>query len=449
MSSLAGLLLDRGYLLTGSEQSDLSLIKQRNLLGFFEDEGIKIFYGHRAQNLSPTTEVVIRSSAISLDNPEVKEARKKGLLVIKRSQALGILMQSSFGIAVAGAGGKSTTTAMLGKILEEGGCDPTVYLGAAVPAWGMRNFKSGRGDYFVCEADEYDRSFLDLSFKLAIVTTLFWGDHADYYRDFKEEKMAFEEFIDLLPSGGNLILNADCTECLAFKIRDDIHLIPVGFSGKAAARIKVKIQTPAETKFSLEFDDKKYELVLTVPGVHSVYNASFALVASLTLGLKPVISIDTLHRYQNIVRRLELVGERKGVAVIDDYAHHPEQIRMTLKALRQKFPKRKVTCLFQPRQFRRTRLLFHDFIKVLSKFDQVLMVDISRGLGDSEKALHSVRAEDLVEVLNRRGTPSFYMGSLKEAVVKTPKFLRCGEVLLTMGTGHELNEAARMIYRRI
>lgn len=193
MSSLAGILLGCGHLLTGSEKNQ-SLTKQKFLLKLFKKEGIKIFYGHRASNLLPQTELVIRSSAIPLDNPEIIEAKRRKISIWKRSEALGDLMKNKFGIAITGGAGKSTTTAMVGKILEITGLDPTVYLGAIVPDW-ETNFRVGKGKYFVCEADEYERSFLNLHFQIAVITNFYWGDHTDYYLSPHEEKIAFTQFI--------------------------------------------------------------------------------------------------------------------------------------------------------------------------------------------------------------------------------------------------------------
>jgi len=435
MSSLAGLLLEMGYQVSGSEQKETSRIKQKPMLQFFQEKGIKVSFGHSPENVPPGVELVVRSSIIPFSNPEVEWALNHGIPVRKRSEVLGMLMAGKEGVAVAGTAGKTTTTAMLGLILEKAGFDPTISLGARADYWEDKNYRYGKGKYFIAEADESDRSFLDLNYKIAIITSLFWGDHLDYFKDEKEMLSAFAEFVYRIPSEGFLIVNGDEENAVFLARQARCRVVTYGIrQGKDFQIGKIR-QNPKQTIFSLINGGRSLEIQLRVPGRHNILNATAALIASEILGVNISKAISIISEYKGVKRRMEIKGTRNGVVVFDDFAHNPIQIQATLEGLRQLFPQKRVIAIFQPRQFRRTKVFLKELAESFNLADRVIVTDISRGIGDTEEEIKSVHASDLVRQMEKIGKDAAYIGNFEKVVKWLLENLKGEEVVITLGTG--------------
>jgi len=435
MSSLAGLLEEMGYQVSGSEQEEPSRIKQRPMLQFFQKKGIQIAFGHYPENIPSGVGLVVRSSIIPFSNPEVKWALTNGIPVCKRSEVLGKLMGGKEGVAVAGTAGKTTTTAMLGLILEKAGFDPTISLGARVDYLGDRNYRYGKGKCFIAEADEFDRSFLDLKYEIAIITSLFWGDHLDYFKDKDKMLSAFAEFISRIPSDGFLIVNGDDENAVLLARQAKCCVVNYGIRQGKDFQIGDIRQDPQQTIFSLINRGRSLAVQLHVPGKHNILNATAALIASEILGVNISQAISAISEYKGAKRRMEIKGARNGVIVVDDFAHNPVQIQATLEGLRQLFPHKKVIAIFQPRQFRRTKVFLKELARSFNLADKIIVTDISRGIGDTEEEIKSVHASDLVGEMQKTGKDAIYIGNFEEVVKWLLENLEGEAVVITLGTG--------------
>jgi UDP-N-acetylmuramate--alanine ligase len=437
MSSLAGLLWEGGYLISGSEQEDLSKVKQKPMLERFEREGVQIFFGHSPENISSDTGLIVRSSIISEENPEIKEARRQGIPIMKRSEVLGRLMERKYGIAIAGTAGKTTTTAMVGLILQEVGFDPSIMVGARLDYLEGRNYRYGNGLPFVVEADEFDRSFLDLKYKIAIVTNIFWGDHLDYYPTEQEMLKAFGEFVLRIPPDGLLIVCGDDINVQIVSAAAKCDVFTYGFQVKNDYWAENIRPDPKVTIFDFVCRDHKIGRVeLHAPGKHNVLNAMAAIITATHLGIDFSDAVIALAKYEGAKRRLEIKGEMNGITIVDDFAHNPRQIQATLEGLKQMFPQKKIIVVFQPRQFRRTKIFLNELAGCFDLADQVIVTDISRGIGDTEEEIKSVHASNLVRRMIELGLNGKYIGEFKDVTDHLRRTARSGDVVITLGSGN-------------
>ena len=430
MSGIAEVLLNLGYKISGSDLRSSSVTQRLASLG------ATTFEGHRAENVAGA-EVVVTSSAISSENPEVAEAHKLHIPVIQRAEMLAELMRLKYGIAIAGMHGKTTTTSMVAAVLAAGGLDPTVVVGGRVDAMGS-NARLGKSQYLVAEADESDRSFLMLSPILSVVTNID-REHMDCYRNMRDVKRAFIEFMDRVPFYGMVVACND--DPLLRKILPEIRRRITTYGTRRGSDFWIKPGTsfigPGDERpinpFRVSYRSKDLgEFRLHVPGAHNVLNATAAIAVGMGLDI-PADQIRTaLDSFRGVDRRFQLRGKAAGVSVIDDYGHHPTEIRATLAAARQ-CAFRKVHVVFQPHRYTRTRDLMDEFATAFKDADSLFVLDIYAA---SEPPIEGITGEALARMIQEKGGRSAqYVGSLPDAVTAAADAAQEGDMVLTLGAG--------------
>ncbi len=425
MSGIAEILLTMGYTVSGSDLKR-SAVTDR-LLGI----GARIFEGHAASNAS-ASDVVVTSSAVAKNNPEVLEARERKIPVIQRAEMLAELMRLKYGIAVAGMHGKTTTTSMVAAVLAGGGLDPTVVVGGRVNALGS-NARLGSSQYLVAEADESDRSFLKLSPVLAVVTNLD-REHMDCYRDMEDVEGVFVEFMDRLPFYGATTACVD--NALLAGVLGRVRRRVYTYGESAGADFRVEILTKEDGYHSCFAVNYKGLVLgrfrLHVPGRHNVLNAAAAVAVGVQLGVAPDQIAVGLESFRGVDRRFQVKGVVRGVTVVDDYGHHPTEIMATLQAARECGYER-VHVLFQPHRFTRTRDLMGEFAGAFKDADSVEVLDIYAA---SEEPIAGVDASALVKSMKgESGAEVAYAGSVSDAVKVLVSRAKAGDVILTLGAG--------------
>ncbi|MBX6422075.1 UDP-N-acetylmuramate--L-alanine ligase [Thermosulfurimonas sp. F29] len=395
-------------------------------------EGIEVFRGHDPSHLHGA-EVVVYSSAIPRDHPELAAARTLGLTVLPRAEMLAEIMAlHPKSIAVAGSHGKTTTASMIAAVLCRAGLEPTVAIGGRVNNFGV-NAKLGRGEYLVAETDESDGSFLFLKPYIGVITNID-REHLDFYADFEAVKRAFVKFAHrVLPEGG-LAVCVDDPGVRAVLPQLSGRVIPYGFSPEAELRGEVLSPGPyPETR--VYFRGRRLGgFRLRVPGRHNAENALAAVAVGLMLDLSPDEILAGLAEFSGVGRRLELKGEIQGVPVFDDYAHHPREIEATLSALRALYPEKRLLAVFQPHRYTRTRALWRDFLRVLTEPEVLFLTEIYPA---SERPLPGISGESFFKAVKRiRGErPTLFAPDLEAVGAQVEFFLRPGDVLVTLGAG--------------
>ncbi len=429
MSGIAEVLLNLGFKVSGSDLKNSAVTQRLASLGAIT------FEGHRAENVAGA-EVIVTSSAISADNPEVAEARELHIPVIQRAEMLAELMRLKYGIAIAGMHGKTTTTSMVAAVLAAGGLDPTVVVGGRVDALGS-NARLGKSQYLVAEADESDRSFLKLSPILSVVTNID-REHMDCYRNMRDVNRAFVEFMDRVPFYGMVVLcNDDPTLRRLLRIIRR-RAITYGTRRGSDFQIELAVSTFDEpnnqptSHFSVRYRNADLgEFRLHVPGTHNVLNASAAIAVGVGLDISTDKIREALEGFRGVDRRFQLKGKVAGISVIDDYGHHPTEIRATLEAAKQ-CGFRKVHVIFQPHRFTRTRDLMEEFATAFAGVDSLWVLDIYPA---SESAIEGITAEVVVEKIRENGIAAQYAGSFADAVTSVAGIAASGDMILTLGAG--------------
>ncbi|MHB1127112.1 MAG: UDP-N-acetylmuramate--L-alanine ligase [Bacillota bacterium] len=425
MSGLAKILLEMGYPVSGSD------LRSSNTINKLEQMGAMINIGHRTENITSGVGLVVVSSAIPIVNPELAEARDRGLDIIHRGEMLARLMQEREGIAVAGAHGKTTTTSMISVALIQGGLDPTIIVGGEISEIGG-NARLGAGQHLVAEADESDGSFLRLSPKMAVVTNI-EEDHLDYYGNLEKILEAFKEFIGKVPENGLVILGTDSpwvrkvsgcarSKTVSYGLREDADYTArnISFSG---------ITSVSEIYFR---DEKLGMLELTVPGKHNIINALGAIATGHQLGLSLPQMADALRQFRGVQRRFQAIGLVSGIQVVDDYAHHPTEVKETLNAARQAVTGRLVV-VFQPHRYSRTKHFYEEFGASFAEADELIIMSIYPA---GEKPIPGVDAQMVVDAANNhRGRRSHYLNTKEEVVEFLSHHCQPGDLVLTMGAG--------------
>jgi UDP-N-acetylmuramate--alanine ligase len=442
-SALARYFLEKGHKISGSD------LVSSEITDALKKSGVKIFIGHNPKCLTPGVKQVIYSPAVPKDNPELKKAFRLQtsnfkLRVLSYPEALGELTKKYFTIAVCGSHGKSTVTAMIGILLKKAGFDPTVIVGTKVREFGDSNCRVGKSKYLVIEADEHFASFLNYWPKIIVLTAL-EADHLDYYKNFKNYLVAFKKFIAHLPDDGILTANKDD--------KNTKKLLKICHNNFRTIGQKLLF-------FSMKQKEaKKIRKILKVPGEFNVSNALAVLAVARILKVPDKISFKALSEYKGTWRRFELVeadlrgfkrGSTRKITIISDYAHHPTQIRETLKAAREKFKNKKIWCVFQPHQYQRTFYLFDDFVKVFRKalqktedgplLDKLIITDIYEVAGREDKEIKKkVNSEKLVKrIMNYElgiRNKIMYIPTIEKAADYLKKNLKGGEVVIVMGAG--------------
>lgn len=427
MSALAHILLEDGYPVSGS---DLQLTPVTERLAAM---GAVIYRGHAAAHVGPGVERVVVSTAIRKGNPEVEEARRRGLPVLRRAELLAELMRRQVGIAVAGAHGKTTTTAMVALVLEKNGLDPTVVVGGQVPALGG-SARLGGGRYLVAEADESDGSFLLLEPRLAIVTNI-ENDHLDYYGTMEQVEAAFRRFIRQLEERGGLaVLCTDDPRVKRLADEERVAAATYGLTGQPDYTARALSLAPDGSRFSVVASGRELgEMRLSIPGRHNVLNALAACAVADTLGLAFSGVAAALRDFGGVQRRFQRVGEAEGVVVVDDYAHHPSEVRATLQAARQ-VAEGRVLVLFQPHRYTRTAHLHREFGPAFAGADRVLVSEIYSA---GEEPIQGVSGRLVAQaVAQAGGPPASFHPTLAEAVEALAREVRPGDLVLTVGAGN-------------
>ena len=427
MSGIAELLL----LATPLEISGCDLARSEVTVRL-ERLGAKIAVGHDPAHVE-TADLLVISSAVGESNAEVEAARARGIPVIRRAEMLGEIMRLKQGVAVAGTHGKTTTTSLTGHVLTEAGFDPTIVVGGQVRILGT-NARLGKGDYLVAEADEYDRSFLELTPVVAVITNV-EADHLDTYRDLSDILDAFTTFANSIPFFGSVVVCADDPGAASLIPRIKRRVVTYGESPAAQLSARnVRLEATATTFDVWNADHGRLGAVrLRLPGRHNVANA----LAAIAVGRELLIPFETissaLASFTGVVRRFELKGEREGVLVVDDYAHHPTELRATLAAARQVHPDRRLVALFQPHLFSRTRDFAAEFGQALCAADVNIVMDV---YPSREKPLPGVTGNVVAEAARKAGHQSVIYTSDKTQVIDClEQTLRSGDLLLTLGAG--------------
>jgi UDP-N-acetylmuramate--alanine ligase len=447
MSGIAEVLLNLGFKVSGSDLKS-SAVTQR-LAGL----GAAVFEGHRPENVAGA-EVVVASSAIEDENPEVVEAHKLHVPVIQRAEMLAELMRLKYGIAVAGMHGKTTTTSMVAAVLAGGGLDPTVVVGGRVDAMGS-NARLGKSQYLVAEADESDRSFLKLSPILSVVTNID-REHMDCYRNMRDVKKTFLEFMDRVPFYGMVVVCND--DAMLRRLLPQAQRRTVTYGTKRGSDFLIKLEADSTgarmrddggqplNRFRVNYRKKDLgEFTLHVPGVHNILNATAAIAVGVGLDVEVETIRAALDQFRGVDRRFQLRGREAGVSVIDDYGHHPTEIRATLAAARQ-CGFRKVHVVFQPHRYTRTRDLIEDFSTAFGDADSLFVLDIYAA---SEKPIEGISGEALARTIREKGGRSAeYVSSFVDAVNSAEATAQEGDMILTLGAG-SVSQLGPMILERL
>ncbi|PWQ98737.1 UDP-N-acetylmuramate--L-alanine ligase [Leucothrix arctica] len=430
MGGIAEVISHLGYRVTGSD------IAQGPMTDRLKDLGVKIHIGHAAENVHGSN-VVVTSSAVSDDNPEVIEARSNGIPVVPRAEMLAEIMRFSNGIAVAGTHGKTTTTSLVTSLLEEGGLDPTFIIGGQLKS-AASNSRLGTGEYLVAEADESDASFLLLNPMISIVTNID-ADHLDTYGgDFEKLKSTFVEFLHHLPFYGIAVMCVDDEHVC--EILPDVSrtIVSYGIHFDADVRaVNVRYDGP-KSYFDVERRDKEtLSIELNMPGEHNVQNALAAIAVAAEVGVSDEAIQSGLAKFQGVGRRFyvhgDLATENGKVMLVDDYGHHPTEMAATMKAVKTAWPNRRMVVLFQPHRFTRTRDLFEDFAAVLSESDVLLLLDVYAA---SEEPIPGADGRSLSRAIRNRGkVDPVFIADNNDILENLKHQLQDGDVLLTLGAG--------------
>ena len=433
MSGIAEVLVNLGFNVTGSDLASNSVTAR------LQAAGATVYQGHQKENLKDA-DVVVVSSAVNEANPEVKEARARGIPVVPRALMLAELMRFRQGIAVAGTHGKTTTTSLIASILAEAGMDPTYVIGGKLES-ANANAKLGTGEYIVAEADESDASFLHLTPVMAVVTNID-ADHMDTYEhSFDKLKTAFVDFVQQLPFWGMAVVCVDDANIREILPRITKPVMTYGFSEAARVRAINVVADNGQMRFTVQRINgvtTEFDLTLNLPGKHYVLNALAAIAIASELNVPDAAIIKALKEFKGVGRRFERYGEVMAPAggaftLIDDYGHHPVEMQAVIAAARGAFPSRRLVLAFQPHRFTRTRDCFEDFVKVLSSADVVLLTEVySAGeapivAADGRSLVRAVRVAGKVEPLFVETT-----AELPQAIVNT---VQEGDVVIVMGAG--------------
>ena len=426
MSALARILLDKGYVVSGSDRKMSATAEQ------LAARGAEIFEGHDAANVNGA-DVVVVSTAIPEDNVEVAAAKAQGIRRMHRSDVNAALLNAAKGIAVAGAHGKTTTTSMIGLILEHGGVDPTIIIGGQVDYLADGNARLGRGEYLVSEADESDGSFLKLLPHIAVVTNV-ENDHMDHYGTMENIKKAFRQFLENTDEKtGTCVLCAENENLREISKNLSRRVVFYGTSEDADYRAVNIAPEGTGVAFDVEKDGKTLARVrLNIPGRHNVLNALGAVVTGILCGVLPEKAAEALARFHGAKRRFETKGRAKGVWIVDDYAHHPTEIMATLKAARQTSPKRLV-CAFQPHRYSRTQLLQKEFGGAFREADVLVLTDVYSA---GEAPIAGVSGRTIVDAVRETtGQETKYIELRADVAPYLAAVVQEGDLVLTMGAG--------------
>jgi UDP-N-acetylmuramate--alanine ligase len=424
MSGIAEILLNQGFEVSGSDKA-LSEVTER-----LENIGIKVYEGHSSDNLKDV-DVLVYSSAVHVDNPEVKAAIERKIPVIKRSEMLAETMRMKYGIGIAGTHGKTTTTSMVGLTLTEGGIDPTIIVGGKLSGLGGTNARLGNGEFIVVEADEFDRTFLKLTPTIAALTTL-ESEHLDTYKDLDDIKSAFIEFANKVPFYGFVTLCLDEPALQDVIPQINKKIITYGFTAQADVRALNIVPNGFKTSFKVNYLNHELgEITLNIPGKHNVLNSLVAVIIGKELDIEFKTIKRALESFTGVYRRFE-IKYNKEILVIDDYAHHPTETSATLKGIRDGW-RRRLVVIFQPHLYSRTRDFYQEFGRSFLNSDVFICTDIYPA---REIPIEGVTGELISESTKKFGHKNVhYIADKKNVPVFLNKIRQDGDIIITMGAG--------------
>ena len=436
MSGIAEVLLNLGYKVSGSDLRGSEITERLASLGG------EIFFGHARENVAHA-DVVVISSAVHDDNPEVIEAHERLIPVIPRAEMLAELMRMKYGIAVAGTHGKTTTTSMVATLLSKGGIDPTIVIGGRLNSIGT-NARLGQGQFLVAEADESDGSFLLLSPTIAVVTNID-ADHLDFYSGIEEIKDTFVEFINKVPFYGLAVLCLDNGNVADILPRVKKRFTSYGLSGQADFRATDVRLSGFTTSFVAHHKGVRLgEITFAMPGAHNVLNALAAIAVAMELDVPFETIREGFASFGGVGRRFQMKGEAGGVMVVDDYGHHPTEVRATLAAAKGGWDQRLVV-VFQPHRYTRTKELFEEFVKAFHDADVLILTDIYPA---GEAPIEGVTAEGLASRIRRHGQRDVtWISDREQLCAHLEQVLKPGDILLTLGAGNVWQVGDSMLER--
>ena len=426
MSGLAEILLSKGFRISGSDRAPSDLTRS------LEKNGAKIYYGQKEDNITPDIDLAVYTSAIKPDNPEMTAADRLGISKLTRGQLLGQIMKNyRMPIAVSGTHGKTTTTSMISQILLDSGDDPTLSIGGIYQPIGS-NIRVGTSDRFVTEACEYTNSFLSFFPKVGIILNI-EEDHMDFFKDLQDIRNSFHEFARLLPADGALIINGDIADHEEITADLACRVITYGSSPDLDYHPeKITYDESGCPSFHLMRKDGREEVFsLRIPGEHNIYNAIAAIATADLLKIPGDVAAGALLHYSGANRRFERKGTVNGVTIIDDYAHHPTEIRATLKAA-ENYPHNTLWCIFQPHTYTRTKKFLSEFARALTLADEIILADIYAA---REKDTLGISSKTLQAEIEKLGHRCYYFPSFEE--IENFVLTNCtkGDLLITMGAG--------------
>lgn len=425
MSGIAELLLNLGYKVSGSDIHSSEITRRLERIG-----GI-IHKGHSEDQIKGA-DVVVTSSAVGPENPEVIAAGQASIPVIPRAEMLAELMRLKYSVAVAGAHGKTSTTSMIASVLGKGGLDPTVVIGGKLKSIDS-NALLGQGDYIVAEADESDGSFLKISPTIAVVTNID-REHLDFYENLDHIKSVFLSFIDKIPFYGLAVLCLDNESIQAILPNIKKRFTTYGMSNQADYQAKDVIFEGLKSRFKVvHLGSLLGEILLNLPGIHNVYNALSSIAVGIELDIPFDVIKSALQNAEGVQRRLEIKGEKKGITVIDDYGHHPTEIKTTLLAARECWPGRRIVVVFQPHRYTRSQALFDEFTRSFYQSDLLVVLPIYAA---GEEKIAGVDGHALFEGIRRHGHREIvYIENFEAAVLHLKEVLIPNDVVITLGAG--------------
>ncbi|OGY94714.1 MAG: UDP-N-acetylmuramate--L-alanine ligase [Candidatus Komeilibacteria bacterium RIFOXYC1_FULL_37_11] len=433
LSAIAYYFKNLGKEVVGSDLAESEVIKR------LKEADIEINFKQVAKNISADIDLFIYSSALPLDHEELVRAKELKIPSLTYFQFLGLLSKKYKTIAVAGTNGKTTTTAMLGLMLEKAGLDPTVIVGSLVPQWG-KNFRLGQSDILVVEACEWQAHMLEIKPQIIVLTNIA-EDHLDFYKDLNDIKKHFQKFVNKLPADGLLIKNCDDQNSSQIKFR---QIIGIGKEEGADCYFKNLTVVDNKQKFETNFgrDDKLSEIELPVPGLYNIYNALSAIAVANHLGVNRHQIWNALAEFKGTWRRFEIIGQMKSNIVISDYAHHPDSITMLLRATKDFYPDKKIIAVFQPHHHNRTKTLLDQFAKAFYLADQAIILEIYKVSGRESQAVDKVSSVDLLEKMNHKR--KHYAADFKKAKEILKDISPVNAVILFIGAG-DIDNLAREI----
>lgn len=436
MSGIAEILLNQGFQVSGSDMRESEITEN------LKSKGAEIFIGHKPENIIDA-EVVVYSSAVNInENPETKEAMKRKIPIIRRAEMLAEVARLNYVLAVSGTHGKTTTSSIVGLILIKAGIDPTVIVGGRLRDFGGTNAQLGKGDWTVVEADEYDRSFLQLSPAIAIINNI-EADHLDIYKDLDDIKDTFTEFANKVPFYGVVAVCLDDEGVKDILPRINKKVITYGLSHHCDIRAENINYLATQTQCNIiENNEILGELTINIPGKHNLLNSLAAISAARTLNIDFDVIKEAIADFKGVYRRFDILGEKNGVLIIDDYAHHPTEVKAALQAA-QSGKRKRVIAAFQPHTFTRTQAFYKEFAKSFDDADVLIVTDVYPA---REKPIEGITGKLIADTTIASGHKEvYYCPTFDEVQIKLKEILQEGDMFITLGAGNICDVGTKLI----